>query len=72
MTDRLTEVWHWRCDCGAEGHWRTKERSLAGLVRAVRRRHRNCPDPDINRLESSEQRERRLLEERKVHDPEFF
>jgi len=62
-TRRRDEV-RWVCQCGAFGWMSPTNRSLAGLVRQARREHRGCKDPDIEKLETRDEYERRLYQAR--------
>lgn len=63
----MTHRYWWQCQCGVESVVETQDGSLAGVVRAARKAHETlnpCLDPDIERVETEESRERRLIEER--------
>jgi hypothetical protein len=49
----------WECQCGKSGWMTPKNTSMAGMVRQARSEH-ECPNPDIERLESREEYERRM------------
>lgn len=52
---------HWECECGAHGWMIATDLSLAGCVRQARSEHR-CPDPDIVRIETLQEYDRRILD----------
>lgn len=52
---------YWVCECGASGWMIAKNTSLAGCVRQARSEHR-CPDPDIVRIETLAEYDRKILD----------
>ena len=61
-TLRMDEV-RWTCQCGKSGWMNPTNRSLAGLVRQARREHK-CAGPDIEKLETRPEYDRRIYYER--------
>lgn len=62
MAEKQDDV-RWTCQCGKSGWMRPKYFSLAGQVRQAREEH-DCPDPDIEKLETRKDYDSRIYNAR--------